>query len=53
MVTHINVSLAIAGLEEGIERLEVLLSNKDISLEEYYYRVYPLEYELECLNDIY
>ena len=29
-----------------------LLNHRDISVEEYYSKVYPLEYELECLTDI-
>lgn len=53
MVTYINTDVAIAGLQASIQRLEESLSNGDISLEVYYSRVYPLEYELECLNDIY
>jgi hypothetical protein len=40
-------------LEDALHLLSVLLSNEDISLEEYYTRVYSIEYELECLNDIY
>jgi hypothetical protein len=40
-------------LQDSLYILDVLLSNEDISLEEYYTRVYSIEYELECLNDIY
>ena len=40
-------------LIDALDRLETFLSNGDISLEEYYSRVYPIEYELECISDIY
>ena len=49
----INTNNQKKALQSSIYTLDVLLSNSDISLEEYYTRVYPIEYELECLNDIY
>jgi hypothetical protein len=47
----INVDNKIKALQDTLDRLETFLSNGDISLEEYYSRVYPIQYELECLND--
>lgn len=47
----INVDNKIKALQDTLDRLETFLSNGDISLEEYYSRIYPIEYELECLND--
>ena len=48
----INVDNKIKALEDAIDRLETFLSNGDITEEEYYSRIYPIEYELECLSDI-
>jgi hypothetical protein len=49
----INVDKQKKALLDALDRLETFLSNGDISLEEYYSRVYPIEYELECISDIY
>jgi len=48
----INIDKQKKALQDTLDRLETFLSNGDISLEEYYTRVYPIEYELECLNDL-
>lgn len=48
----INIDKQKKALQDTLDRLETFLSNGDISLEEYYSKVYPLEYELECLTDI-
>ena len=49
----INVDNKIKALEDAIDRLETFLSNGDITEEEYYSKIYPIEYELECLRDIF
>lgn len=49
----INVDNKIKALQDTLDRLETFYTNGDISLEEYYFRVYPIEYELECLNDVF
>jgi hypothetical protein len=49
----INVDNKIKALEDETDRLETLLSNGDITEEEYYSRIYPIEYELECLRDMF
>jgi hypothetical protein len=48
----INVNNTIKALQDALDRLEVFLSNGEITLEDYYSRVYHIEYELECLNEI-
>lgn len=48
----INVDNGIKALQEAIDRLETFYKNGDITEIEYYSRLYPLEYELEYLNDI-
>ena len=52
MIT-INVDNGIKALQEAIDRIETFYMNGDITEIEYYSRVYPLEYELECLNDMF
>jgi len=49
----INTDSQKKALQDSLYRLYVFLSNGEISLEEYYTRSYPVEFELECLNDIY
>lgn len=49
----INTANQKKALQDSLYRLDVFLSNGEISLEEYYTRAYPIEFELECLNDIY
>ena len=49
----INVDNQIKALQDTLYRLETFLYNGDITEEEYYSRVYPIEYELECLSDIF
>lgn len=49
----INTANQKKALQDSLYRLDVFLSNGEISLEEYYTRAYPMEYQLECLNDIY
>lgn len=49
----INVDKQKKALQDTLDRLETFYTNGDISLEEYYSRVYPIEYELECLNDLF
>jgi hypothetical protein len=43
---------AIDVLYNKLEYLELKFNNGEISLEEYCSAVYPIEFELECLNDI-
>ena len=42
----------IGQIQYELTSLYNLLNHRDISVEEYYSKVYPLEYELECLTDI-
>ena len=49
MITN---SKRIGQIQYELTTLYDLLNNRDISVEEYYSKVYPLEYELECLTDI-
>jgi hypothetical protein len=48
----INIDKQKKALQDTLDRLETFLSNGDITEEEYYSRIYPIEYELECLSDI-
>ena len=45
-------SKRIGQIQNELTVLYDLLNHRDISVEEYYSKVYPLEYELECLTDI-
>ena len=45
-------SKRIGQIQYELTTLYDLLNHRDISVEEYYSKVYPLEYELECLTDI-
>ena len=45
-------SKRIGKIQYELTTLYDLLNHRDISVEEYYSKVYPLEYELECLTDI-
>lgn len=47
----INVDNKIKALQESLERITLFYNNEEITEEEYYSLVYPIEYELECLND--
>jgi hypothetical protein len=48
----INVNNKIKALQDTLDRLETFLYNGDITEEEYYSRIKPIEYELECITDI-
>lgn len=48
----INVDNKIKALQESLERITLFYTNEEITEEEYYSRIYPIEYELECLSDI-
>lgn len=50
MIT-INVNNQKKALQDTLDRLEKFYANGEISEQEYYSRVYHIEYELECLND--
>jgi hypothetical protein len=48
----INIDKQKKALQDTLDRLETFLSNGEITEEEYYSKVYLIEYELECLTDI-
>lgn len=49
MILNLN---RITAIQDELIRFNDLMKNELISIEEYYVKVYPLEYELECLSDI-
>lgn len=51
-MTVINIDNKKKALQESLERITLFYTNGEITEEEYYARVYPIEYELECLTDI-
>ncbi len=48
----INIDKQKKALQESLERITLFYTNGEITEEEYYSRIYPIEYELECLSDI-
>lgn len=48
----INIDNKIKALQDTLERITLFYINGEITEEEYYSRIYPIEYELECLTDI-
>lgn len=48
----INIDKQKKALQDTLERITLFYTNGEITEEEYYARVYPIEYELECLTDI-
>lgn len=50
MILNLN---RITAIQDELIRYNDLMKNELISIEEYYVKVYPLEYELEYLSDIY
>lgn len=51
-MTVINIDNKKKALQESLERITLFYTNGEITEEEYYSLVYPIEYELECLTDI-
>jgi hypothetical protein len=47
----VNINNQIKTLQDTLDILETLYANGEISEQDYYSRVYHIEYELECLND--
>lgn len=49
----INIDKQIKALQDTLERITLFYTNQEITEEEYYSRIYPIEYELECLSDLF